>query len=536
MSNHYQCLKVSKDAPFQAIEAAYHQLAKKYHPEKNCKQAEVFMQLQNAYDVLHNLDKRIHYDTVVLKDPDNVSKWFAKEMGTYALTTDDPHTFDHYAYYNRLFGLEDDEQLAPGKPFSNFNFLYNELVFLSETLQKEQNSLNNKRYQRQLNGKDISKHEKQRLELINRNVPKMDLVQLALFENKTKNRQLYDLTLGYQDTTLSQIANQIGTKVISKLILENPEMDFTNAIFALHEACCLTLSNVKQFIYVCLIPGHRENTTFGKPVDFEARSIARNFSSLAGILVDLQNNKLLNQANFDFLIKYAKKNFSRIECGISQLELAKILNERYFKIIVDARQDAKNTGYLLGTFQEFSLLNEENIQIVESRKLSYTKTYPPLAAMRKAGQLTPEKTVLLFWDGTPELKPLNHWLNTLFAHGLFLLSSAPDLGMKTMQLSLTLKAMLKEYMELDGPKKQARREQFSQAFITCLHNEDKFMVIHREPWKIIVANLLIALTGIGLLALGTKYLLTGNCFFAQTKRETLLAHIENKTKNLLQTN
>ncbi len=58
-----------------------------------------------------------------------------------------------------------------------------------------------------------------------------------------------------------------------------------------------------------------------------------------------------------------------------------------------------------------------------------------------------------------------------------------------------------------------------------LHLKDDDMAIHREQWKIIVANIAIALTGIGLIALGIQYALNKRCFFAHTQREQLIENI-----------
>lgn len=51
---------------------------------------------------------------------------------------------------------------------------------------------------------------------------------------------------------------------------------------------------------------------------------------------------------------------------------------------------------------------------------------------------------------------------------------------------------------------------------------------HRELWKPILANLLIAVTGIGLLAITVHYAVTGHHFFAHTKRRELVDDINKK--------
>ncbi|MFQ5489476.1 MAG: DnaJ C-terminal domain-containing protein [Phycisphaerae bacterium] len=65
MRDYYEVLGVSKSATADQLKRAYRQLAKKYHPDRNPEDASAetkFKEVQTAYEVLKDPQKRAHYD------------------------------------------------------------------------------------------------------------------------------------------------------------------------------------------------------------------------------------------------------------------------------------------------------------------------------------------------------------------------------------------------------------------------------------------------------------------------------------------
>ena len=72
MATLYDTLGVQKGASAEEIKKAYRKLAAQYHPDKNPGDAaaeEKFKEVQNAYDVLSDTEKRKQYDTFGARRP-----------------------------------------------------------------------------------------------------------------------------------------------------------------------------------------------------------------------------------------------------------------------------------------------------------------------------------------------------------------------------------------------------------------------------------------------------------------------------------
>ncbi|MDP3270208.1 MAG: hypothetical protein Q8M40_14310 [Legionella sp.] len=73
---------------------------------------------------------------------------------------------------------------------------------------------------------------------------------------------------------------------------------------------------------------------------------------------------------------------------------------------------------------------------------------------------------------------------------------------------------------------------FKKDFISLLHANDSLIKTHRKPWKVVVANLLLALTGVGALVLACQSIAQQRLalFFNKTRRERHVEDIEGSLK------
>ncbi len=69
LKDYYAILEVSKDATQEQIKAAYRQLAKEYHPDINRDYEDFFKEINEAYNVLNDKERRKEYDSLLI-NPD----------------------------------------------------------------------------------------------------------------------------------------------------------------------------------------------------------------------------------------------------------------------------------------------------------------------------------------------------------------------------------------------------------------------------------------------------------------------------------
>lgn len=176
--------------------------------------------------------------------------------------------------------------------------------------------------------------------------------------------------------------------------------------------------------------------------------------------------------------------------------------------------------------------NEKLNDMLESaRRLDekMVKASDDLEAKRKA--VAAEETTDL-----PDIsdQPLYAAIMEIKKHGEKLkdLKSPKDIacGEIAIHLSADLEIMAKKFFAKPADKNAT--EEFKSRFLTLLHSQDKVMnTHHRGRWKIILANVAIACSGIGAVALAVRYASRRNTgreflFFAETKGRRLVSNVE----------
>lgn len=138
--NYYDILQINRNASPEIIEKAYKVLAKKYHPdlqpEDNKKQAETILkEINEAYEVLSNSEKKATYDAMLLEKEQDASKTFKEES-----TASSYDSIPYEAYGKEELFRHQQEQLQREQ-----NLAY------EEQLQRQQNLVYEQELQHQQN-------------------------------------------------------------------------------------------------------------------------------------------------------------------------------------------------------------------------------------------------------------------------------------------------------------------------------------------------------------------------------------------------
>ena len=496
MPDYYQELGVAPDATLNEIKAAYRRLVLVTHPDKVTGKEVAFKCIQEAYDVLEDPTTRRAYDAThssLLNPMSHIERLTQQRLPYYLVAA--PEGLDLYSYFNQLFGWRGTQALTPSSP-PQHDLHWEMLHYVSFWLCR-------RREQLQRDHRHPSAAVKEELHLIAVNGAKISLVLRIIVASPQHKKRLYDAAMGFDDSTeMVEIERLIGGKTQLIYFMKNhPDLTGADAVFDLQQVGCLTPANFKHL----------------QPIP------RLKLSDLSMAINDLLEAKLLTQANFDRLITQKKHSLAIIN-GLSRLKHAHILTQDYFEILVAAGPEATKVGHHLETLNKSGLLNTETINIIKQRTFN-NHIFVPCIAMRRGGELNEESSQVAMWQGPVEVHALNQRLDQLVAYGIYLLSCDVEKGKLAMLHGLDLKKELKNFFELPTAEQVKGLPAFKASFLTKLHSKDTQMAVHRDEWKVIVANIAIALTGLGLIALGIHYAVTGQCFFATTQRQKLVDNV-----------
>ncbi|WP_176713853.1 hypothetical protein, partial [Legionella jamestowniensis] len=328
-------------------------------------------------------------------------------------------------------------------------------------------------------------------------------VSTVLFGIK-ETKQLYDLSLGIvSNSEMAEIEKLIGGQdKLVKHVKKDPKLDITLGVLALQKA---NLLNPENFLKL--------SQSKGKLI------------SISLVLQDLHQAGILTQANFELLLQH-EKNALDYEIGLSRMGRVGLVNQKFYEVLVHTNQFAGEVGTALEDLSVLGIFNELTWQVI-AYKIPGAGIWEPLRQMQEEGFFTKEDSEAFMWSGPEELHLLTHAIDEMFTHGLVVLNSDYEKGKEAMALAFSLKKELKAFFELEPHEREAGKKQFKDSFLKTLHSKDEIMSSHRTRWKMIIANIAIAFTGIGLFALGIHYFRSGHAFFAKTKRQEYMDNVEN---------
>lgn len=129
------------------------------------------------------------------------------------------------------------------------------------------------------------------------------------------------------------------------------------------------------------------------------------------------------------------------------------------------------------------------------------------------------------WRAPRELSLLIKRLEEMHHYGQRLKDSAPAKSDAVISLAVKLYDDLKNHYQSDSHLVRKAHKDFEFNFKQTLHSQDDMMDEHRKYWKVVVANIALALTVIGALAVGISLLVRGHGFFNETQSQRMVTDL-----------
>ncbi|MGQ3892654.1 J domain-containing protein [Legionella sp. CNM-4043-24] len=493
MLNHYKILGVQMDASLDEIKAAHRKQVKTCHPDKVPGKVEEFKQIQEAYETLADPYRRAEHDDELAGIKPQRNNF--RDYYHYVLIHN-PARANHYQFLNEFLQLDDEESFVPEQPIPDRRFLVSRLNEIKRRINWEIDRLN-ARYT------SPDRDTRERLRLLRDNEKKISLCSAVILA-ETGEKEVYDLILRplYSDEVCGFIEQLGGIQALQWHMRACETLPGARGAQALWRANCLTPQNFARL-------------TQGNRYKILQTSIA--FATLC-------EANLLNQENIDLIFEN-RKHIDEFQMAFDNLQRGNLLNQHTLNIIIRTGKNAVYLAHSLSMMSSRGILNDETnvdrIHKMQEDGLGFWVAY-----LECTGELNPDDYHYLEWDAPPELADVNRHINRMFAHGLFILTGDHDKGRNMMQLALELKADLKQFFEQEPHIQESTKAQFKTSFIAKMHSRDHEMGRHRELWKVIIGNILIAFTGLGLFAIGMHYAMKGGAFFRQTQSEKLVDNLQ----------
>lgn len=132
MSTHYETLGVPKTATSEEIKQSFRKLAKQHHPDLGGDAAK-FQQINEAYEILSDADKRAHYDYTLNNPQSNFNRNFAHQGFAH-----NEEMFNHIdEQFSQMFGFS----FRHARPARNRNIRLNLEVDFLDTLDNFQRTV-----------------------------------------------------------------------------------------------------------------------------------------------------------------------------------------------------------------------------------------------------------------------------------------------------------------------------------------------------------------------------------------------------------
>ncbi|USQ13912.1 hypothetical protein J2N86_00745 [Legionella lytica] len=172
-----------------------------------------------------------------------------------------------------------------------------------------------------------------------------------------------------------------------------------------------------------------------------------------------------------------------------------------------------------------SLLTKELVPEQEQMEsISADSTSPTLHAEPQLTQEELDNYDFNAWQAPKELSALRASIKAMHTYGLRLKTACPQKANAAMQLAVELTNDLQNYYETAA---EARNEEaFKNEFHTKLHSQDELMSTHRNYKMVVLANIAIALTGLGLAVIVVSLLVRGHGLYNSTQGQNKVNDID----------